>query len=249
MAVGAWRHPWPRIMRNTAIELDRAGRAVSRVPYVHSSARPGRSSSIVELRMLRAASRHASARPAPRSGHRLLSGRRPRSLRCPPFPSPGSARSPPATLAQVPAFPLGRCARSPPSTLPQVPAFPSLGARARGPPSRLPQMPAFPVAGRFARGPPATLPQVPAFPVVGRFARGPPARLPQMPAFPQRPPSRMKPPNPSTGPRHRHHPTLATQLAQSCSRAETNVPCSVAGDGSSVPVPSATRLTVVDQSA
>ena len=148
MAVGAWRHPWPRIMRNTAIELDRAGRAVSRVPYVHSSARPGRSSSIVELRMLRAASRHASARPAPRSGHRLLSGRRPRSLRCPPFPSPGSARSPPATLAQVPAFPsLGAAlgARRPRSL--RCPPFPSLGAALGARRPRSLRCPPFPSLG------------------------------------------------------------------------------------------------------
>ena len=52
--------------------------------------------------------------------------------------------------------------------------------------------------------------------------------------------------------RHRRsnpaHPTHATQLARSCSRSETNVPCSVAGSGSSVPIPSATPPTVVDQS-
>ena len=44
------------------------------------------------------------------------------------------------------------------------------------------------------------------------------------------------------------HPTHATQLARSCSRSETNAPCSVAGTGSSLPVPSATPPTVVDQS-
>jgi hypothetical protein len=75
------------------------------------------------------------------------------------------------------------------------------------------------------------------------------SHVPQVPPFPGAGRPVGSPPNASAGLRHRRHPTPATQLAQSCLRAETNVPCSVAGDGSSVPVPSATRLTVVDQSA
>jgi hypothetical protein len=169
-------------------------------------------------------------------------------------------RAPP-TLPQVPPFPgIGSCPGRASAALPRVPSFPGIGSCPGRASAALPRVPPFSgVGSRPARQAPATLPgaavsrrrpprqECTKRPVGPRHLRHPtPATL----AIRTPPPSQIRTPPPSpSGPRHPHHPTLATQLARSCLRSEKNVPCSVAGDGSSVPVPSATRLTVVDQSA
>jgi hypothetical protein len=102
----------------------------------------------------------------------------------------------------------------------------------------------------------ATLRQVPVFP--GGPGRPPRAQPPRPPGLPTR---RLRagnqPPDPATPatlatpatPATSRHPTPSAQLARGCLRSKTNAPCFVSGSGSSVPVPSATPPTVVDQSA
>ena len=77
-----------------------------------------------------------------------------------------------------------------------------------------------------------------------------PTTLPQVPAFPPRPPPRPEaanthPPTPHTAARRRHIRPPPHNWHKVVCALETNVSCSVAGVGSSVPVPSATRPTVV----
>jgi hypothetical protein len=147
----------------------------------------------------------------------------------------------PGTVAD---YPCGACAtRHGPAEAPRLSCYARSGPprralgtdppRATGPvpaPTRFraPTLPGRPAPFRA----PITLPPGATFPVTGSSAREPTKPIYRLP----RPPGR------------RHHPTPVAQLARSRSRSETNVSCSVAGTGSSVPVPSAIPPTVVGQS-
>ena len=141
----------------------------------------------------------------------------------------------------------GACAtRHGPAEAPRLSCYacsgPGAAARSVSAPLRPPAM--LPWVPRFLAAAAGHAPLGAAFPGAGRPAMSPPRPTHQPPS-----PSRLPTPSASATVPEPPHPTAAAQLARSCSRSETNAPCSVAATGPSVPVPSATPPTVVNQSA